>query len=175
MSSMRDQLLKAGLVTEEQVKQAETAPKKKPHKRRVEQGAGAQKKSKPKKARKAEPASDLEAFYRQREATDKAEQAAADAARKEAARIRKANRAKIGKLIRENALNEDAAEIRFNFVVGSSVKYVFVTEAQQELLAEGKLSIVFMGEKRCVIKPEIAAEITAIDPARIVITMSEES
>lgn len=177
MSSIRDQLLKAGLVTEEQVKQAEAKPKpnnrKKPSAGRVKQNKNA-KPGKEKPQHKPRELTDLERFYQERDATDKAEKMEQEKQRKEAVRIRKEKRAKIGALIKSNMLNDEAAEHRYNFVVGSSVKYLFVTEAQQEQLAKGDLAIVFLGEKRCLIPSEIGKQIKAIEQSRLVIFCEPE-
>lgn len=181
MSSIRDQLLKAGLVTEEQVKQAEAKPKPRPNKNN-KSAAGHSKNKKnqntkavPKKtAVKKRELTDLELFYKERETKDKAEKLEQEKQRKEATRIRKEKRAKIGLLIKTNLLNDDAAENRYNFVVGSSVKYLFVTEAQQTQLSNGELAIVFLGEKRCLIPTEIGKQILAIEPSRIVIISEPE-
>lgn len=175
MSSLRDQLLKAGLVTEEQVKQAETKPKSGgKHKKNNKVAARAPSKPAKTKPKKRE-LSDLEQFYQQRDKTEKAEKAEQERQRKEAARIRKQNRAKIGALIKNNMKNEESADIRYNFVVGSSVKYLYVTEVQQDLLSEGKLAIAFLGEKRCLIPPEVADQILAIEPSRIVIRFDPDA
>ena len=180
MSSIRDQLLKAGLVTEEQVKQAETKPKSvkkntKPNNKNKTAKSGSSPKKRAEKPAKTHEPSDLELFYKQRSATEKAEQAEQEKQRKEAARIRKINRAKIGALIRDNAKNEESADIRYNFVVGSSVKYLFVTEAQQALLSAGELAIAFLGERRCLITPEVADQIQAIEPSRLIIRFEPET
>lgn len=172
MSSIRDQLLKAGLVTEEQVKQAESKPKKNKAKPQTKQATPKQRSQKPQK--KKRELTDLERFYQQRDATDKAEQAEQEKKRKEAARIRKEKRAKIGNLIKTNLVNDDTAEHRYNFVVGSSVKYLFVTEAQQTQLANGELAIVFLGEKRCLIPTEIGKQIQSIEPSRLVVFCEPE-
>ena len=176
MSSIRDQLLKAGLVTEEQVKQAETKPKPRPRpnkNNKPNSGAGKHAKSNKPVSKKASvkkrELTDLERFYQERDTTDKAEKAEKEKQRKEATRIRKEKRAKIGLLIKSNLVNDDTAEQRYNFVVGSSVKYLFVTEAQQTQLSNGELAIVFLGEKRCLIPSEIGKQILAIEPSRIVI------
>jgi len=177
MSSIRDQLLKAGLVTEEQVKLSETKPKpasKKNYKSGKKPNNSKHQPKQPVKQTKKKELSDLEQFYQQRESTEKAEKAEQDKARKEAARIRKQNRAKIGALIRDNMQNDEAADIRYNFVVGSSVKYLFVTEAQQDMLSAGTLAIAFLGEKRCLIAPEIGEQIKAIEPSRIIILFEPE-
>lgn len=178
MSSIKDQLLKAGLVTEEQVKQAEAKPvrhtKNKSATSQTKQGSKSKPHSKKPQTKKRE-LTDLERFYQERDATDKAEKAEQEKIRKEAARIRKEKRAKIGSLIKTNMVNEESAEYRYNFVVGSSVKYLFVTEAQQALLSSGELAIVFLGEKRCLIPTEIGLEIKSIEPSRIVIICEPEA
>ena len=178
MSSIRDQLLKAGLVTEEQVKQAETKPKSKPRSNkntRTASGAAKNKTNTKKPPVKKRELTDLERFYKERDAKDQAEKAEQDKQRKEAARIRKEKRAKIGSLIKNNLVNDENAENRYNFVVGSSVKYLFVTEAQQEQLAKGELAIVFLGEKRCLIPADIGKQILSIEPSRIVIISEPEN
>jgi uncharacterized protein YaiL (DUF2058 family) len=174
MSSIRDQLLKAGLVTEEQVKQAEAKPKPRPNKNNKPTKGSAKNKATSKPVAKKPPVkkrelTDLERFYQERDTKDKAEKVEQDKQRKEAARIRKENRAKIGSLIKTNIVNDENAEHRYNFVVGSSVKYLFVTEAQQEQLSKGELAIVFLGEKRCLIPSEVGKQILLIEPSRIVI------
>ena len=178
MSSLRDQLLKAGLVTEEQVKKVETKPKPsnrpKNNNKNNPKSQASQSKAPAAKPKKRE-LSDLERFYKERDSTEKAEQEEQARQRKEAARIRKQNRAKIGTLIRNNMQNDEAAELRYNFVVGSSVKYLFVTEAQQDLLSAGKLAIAFLGEKRCLIAPEVADQILEIESSRIIIRFEPDS
>ena len=76
---------------------------------------------------------------------------------------------KINKLLTDNLLNDDAAEIRYNFVVGTTIKYLFVTEEQQQKLADGELAISFLGGKRALIPVAIAKQITDINPNKIVI------
>ena len=175
MSSIRDQLLKAGLVTEEQVKQSVAKPKPKPN--RNKKPKGDQAKAKPSVAKppvKKRELTDLERFYQERDTTDKAEKAEHEMQRKEATRIRKEKRAKIGSLIKTNLVNDETAEHRYNFVVGSSVKYLFVTEAQLEQLSSGELAIVFLGEKRCLIPVDIGKQIKEIEQSRLVIFSEPE-
>lgn len=173
MSSIRDQLLKAGLVTEEQVKEAETKPsankKRQASNRDSKQRKNTNKQTPAKPQKKKRELTDLERFYQERDVTDKAEKAEQEKQKKEAARIRKEKRAKIGNLIKTNLVNDESAEHRYNFVVGSSVKYLFVTEAQQDQLSSGELAIVFLGEKRCLIPSEIGKQIKEIEPSRLVI------
>jgi len=163
MSSLSDQLLKAGLVTEEQVKKAAEKPKRKLKPK--------QKKASVKKAPKQQTEqSDLAKFYGERKQLENKEKQELARKKQQAAKLKKEINDKINKLISDNLLNDDSAEIRFNFVVGTSIKYLFVTEKQQEELAEGKLAITFLASKRSLIPVEIAKQIQEINPKKIVIT-----
>ncbi|MEE9352200.1 MAG: DUF2058 family protein [Thiotrichaceae bacterium] len=164
-NSLRDQLFQAGLVTEEQVTEAEKPKKKKlrTHKKNKPQ----QKPATKKKSKK--PQSDLAQFYQQRSNLERKEKQQEDKEKQEAARLKKERRQKVGKLIKENALKEEEGEIRYNFVIGTSIKYMFVTEAQQQQLSEGKLAITFLGGKKRLVPTNIAKKILEVDPKKIVI------
>lgn len=168
MSSLSEQLLKAGLVTEEQVKKAAEKPKKKKHSNKNfsknQKAPNRKTNNKP----KAEP-SDLAQFYGERKKLENKEKQEETRKKKEAARIKKETNQKINKLISDNLLNDDAAEIRFNFVVGTSIKYLFVTEKQQQDLTDGKLAFTFLGGKRCLIPIKTANDIIALNPNKVVI------
>ena len=164
MSSLSDQLLKAGLVTEEQVKKAAEKSSYKPKKSFKKKATTPQKKNK-----KQTESSDLAKFYAERKQLENKERQAAAHKKKEDARIKKELNEKTNKLISENLLNDESAEIRFNFIVGTSIKYLFVTEKQQADLADGKLAITFLRSKRSLIPLDIAKKIQAINPKKIVI------
>ena len=170
MSSLSDQLLKAGLVTEEQVAKAAEKPKKKPKfNNNKKPPAGKNTFIKKKIKQKKEP-SDLEKFYQERATTEKKEKDEAIRAKKEAIRIKKETNAKINSLVLANLLNDDAAEIRYNFVIGTTIKYLFVTEKQQQELVDGNLAITFLNGKRSLIPVKIGQEILKLNPNKIVIT-----
>ncbi len=165
MSSLSDQLLKAGLVTEEQVKKA-TEKQKKHKPKRKEENKSQQKK--PRSTGKKE-SSDLAQFYKQRAKVERTEKQEAARKKQEAAKLKKETNEKINKLLSDNLLNDEAAEIRYNFVVGTTIKYLFVNEEQQEKLANGELAISFLGGKRALITTEIAKQITHLNPNKIVV------
>ena len=166
MSSLSDQLLKAGLVTEEQVKKAAEKPKRKKTKPK-------QQKAFVKKApKKQTEQSDLAKFYGERKQLENKEKQESARKKQEAAKLKKEMNDKTNKLISDNLLNDDAAEIRFNFVVGTSIKYLFVTEKQQNDLVDGKLAITFLASKRSLIPIDIARNIQEINPKKIVIIPS---
>jgi len=169
MSSLSEQLLKAGLVTKEQVDKAAEKPKRKfkstnAKPRNKKPQAKPKASSKPKKEQ-----SDLAQFYQERSNIEKKEQQEAIRKKKEAARIKKETNQKINKLISGSLLNDESADIRYNFVVGTTIKYLFVTEKQQQELIEGKLAITFLGGKRSLIPLEVGLEILKINPNKIVI------
>lgn len=160
MSSLSDQLLKAGLVTEDQVKKAAEKPK------NVKKNCAKPNNKKPKPRK--EP-SDLAQFYKERATVERKDKQEALRKKQEAARIKKETNKKINKLISDNLLNDESAEIRYNFVVGTTIKYLYVTEEQQQKLADGKLAITFLGGKRSIIPFDIAQDILKLNPDKIVI------
>ena len=189
-NSLSDQLLKAGLITQGQIEQADQDKQKQKEKARAKfnkkpEGKNGRSKDKTKpEARKPEapkPAkkpqkqpSDLAKFYQQRNQAEQAERAEEEKRKRETAERRRKTRKQIRELITANQKNEESADIRYNFVVGDNVKYLFVTEAQQTLIAEGKLSITFVDGKRCLIPVEIGEQILALDPEKVVIRYTED-
>lgn len=53
--------------------------------------------------------------------------------------------------------------------MGNNIKYLYVTEQQQQQLADGSLAITFLEGKRCLITADIAQQLQAIDPGKLVI------
>jgi uncharacterized protein YaiL (DUF2058 family) len=166
MSSLRDQLLKAGLVTKEQVKKSETKPKRDKSNKKPQKFA---KKHKPKKER-----SELEMFYRQRSNSENKERQLAKKAKEEATQRRKERNIKISRLVNENKLTIDDANERYNFIVGTAVKYLYVNAKQLDQLAKGELALTFLKGKCCVISIDIAEKIKKIDNKRLVIQQKPE-
>lgn len=183
--SLRDQLLKAGLVTEAQVEKANQpkpqAPrqpqaKSKPPRRESRPPAAAPPRENKTLAPVHKEKSDLAQFYEARAKTEREERQQAEQRQREIAARRKQTREQVATLINENLRNVDDAEIRYNFVVGDNIKYLYVTEPQQQDLADGKLAITFLGGKRCLIPVDTAQQILALDPDKlIVINAPDES
>jgi len=165
MSSLRDQLLKAGLVTEEQVKKATTNPKRHTSSQKIKRPQ--QKQSNNKKQKKEH--SDLEKFYRQRSSVEKKERQQAKKAKEEATQRRKERNIKISGLINENMLKAGDASERYNFLIGTTVKYLYVSDEQLQQLADGKLALTYLKGKCRVISVETATKIREIDKNRLII------
>jgi uncharacterized protein YaiL (DUF2058 family) len=168
-NSLQEQLLKAGLATEASLQKANTEKKKHTNNKKP-------KKLKPSGKHSAKQTNEpnLADLYRQRNNLERKEREEEIRKKQEAARLKKQNRKKLRDLIGKHTQNVENAEVRYNFVVGSTVKYVFVTEEQQEQLSNGKLAITFMDGKRCLIPPELKDEILALDAEKIIVVAAPD-
>jgi uncharacterized protein YaiL (DUF2058 family) len=163
-SSLRDQLLQAGLVPTERTKK--TVQKKK---------ITPSQKNKPQKRKKQpQPASDLAQFYRQRTTQERSEKQEIERKRQAAAKLKKEQHRKIRQLLNKHKLDNTHADIRYNFVVNTTIKYIFVTTEQQKHLEQGKLAITFQAGQSCLIPYEIGKELLSITPHKLVIFQEDE-
>lgn len=177
--SLRDQLLKAGLVTQEQVEQASQSKPVKKAKPMPPRGktkaANHPPKSQPKPNKPPRESSDLEQFYREREQLERTERQEQERLARERAARKKEIREKVRNLLEDKLQNREDAEIRYNFVVGDSVKYLYVTAEQQQQLADGNLAITFLEGKRCLIATDVARQLQEIDPNKLVIVNTPDN
>lgn len=201
-NSLSEQLLKAGLITQTQIDQAEQVKLQQKEKAKEAREQAKHKPSKPnrpsmpaknnkparpeatskpteqqpqQKPSKARSASDLEQFYRERNTVERQEKEAEEKRKRELAERKKQTRQQVRELISANLKNVEDAAIRYNFVVGETVKYLYVTEQQQQELADGVLAVTFLEGKRCLIPSEIAEQILAIDPDKLIVLNKEGS
>lgn len=147
-SSLRDQLLKAGLVSEKQVKQAERQARKPPQ-RAKPAPADAQKQAAAERAAKA--ARDRELNRRQ-------------AAKAEA----KARQAQVRQLIEQHRLPSPADGEPFYFQDDRLVRRVYVDGAQREKLIRGELAIARYGTGFALLPPAAAERVRERDPNAII-------
>jgi uncharacterized protein YaiL (DUF2058 family) len=136
--SLRDQLLKAGLVSKKQAKQAETQTKLKEHQ------------AKKNKLVAEELALEKEAELRRIE-EQRAEKQQYDLELnrlREQQRIERENYLRCLQLMKSNAINENRASVIYYFLESERfVRKVMVTAWQKELLARGKLAIGRLNEQ----------------------------
>ncbi|HVY83146.1 MAG TPA: DUF2058 domain-containing protein [Steroidobacteraceae bacterium] len=158
-STLREQLLKAGLVTEKQVRATEQQqqrqqrpqPSRKQPPQKTEQQLAAD------RARAAKAARDAE-LNRQRELNAQA----------------KARAAEIRQLIEQHKLPKVLdSEDRFNFVHGSKLRFILVDAALREGINNGSLCIVRFEGKSEIVPAAIADRIRQRDP-RVVISLKDE-
>ncbi|HIQ14631.1 MAG TPA: DUF2058 family protein [Leucothrix sp.] len=165
-TSLQDQLLQAGIVTEEQVQNVENEKKSQRQKR-----FKAKKKQTQKKTSQTKPQSDLEKFYKQRTALEKKERKESREAKLAEKKLKKERHEKVCKLIHECKSEIPEGDIRFNFAIGNNIKYIFINETQQEKLSNGELAITFLKGKKVLIPAATAADINIVDPNKIVILL----
>ncbi len=178
--SLRDQLLNAGLVTKEQVEQANQKPPKADKPAQTKKNGGKASPNKParpdkKPGKPAQEPSDLETFYREREQLERTERHEQERLARERAARKKELREKVHALLQDKLQNREDADIRYNFAVGDNIKYLYVTAEQQQQLADGALAITFLEGKRCLISADIAQQLLEIDPGKLVVINTPDS
>ena len=72
-------------------------------------------------------------------------------------------------MIKSNTLNDENAELDYQFTAGKTIKKIYVTAEQKQGLTEGRLGITFLKGRRCLIPADIAVEIQQLDPEKIVV------
>jgi hypothetical protein len=147
--SLRDQLLKAGLVTERQARQATLQSKQQQH-----QQARGPKKSRPAVAPQAPSAAVLQA---------QAAKAARDQEmnrRQQEKAAAKARAAEITQIIEQNRVPRiEECDDYFNFVANGKVRRMAVTPDLRERIVRGSLVIVRWGGRHDLVPPEAAERI----------------
>lgn len=158
--SLRDQLLKAGLVNEKQVKQA--TKEKKRQQRLVKKGAAEEDDTQRQAALQAMAEKQQRDQELNRQQQEKAE--------------RRAQIAQIRQLIESARLPKLSSEDYYNFVDHKKVKRIAVNDMVRNKLSSGSLAIVKHGGGYEIIPREAALKIQERDPRRIVLlnVVSEE-
>ena len=149
--SLREQLLKAGLVTEKQARKAGRETSQQQHQRKKGAQPSPQHASASDQARAAKLARD-QALNRQRQ-----EQAAA-----------RARVAELRQLIEQHRLPPVESDDYFSFVDGTKVRRIPVTPALRERLVRGTAVIARCGGRYDLLPTETAPRILERDPAAIV-------
>ena len=169
-SSLRDQLVKAGLATAGQAKKAEREQQQ--AQRRAQQGGKNQ--GKKKKPKAEDDASSADAVAKARARQVRAEKASRDRAiakvRNEKA-AEKAKRAEIKQLIAQNDLRAKEAkddDAPYNFKHGKKIKRIYVPKQQVDDLSAGRLVIVNNDGRYHIVAKAVAQQISKRDPKWIV-------
>lgn len=155
--SLRDQLLKAGLVSKAKVKNVDIEAKRKAKQARKKESSG-----------NAAVDTDSAAL---RAAKRQAEKVARDKElnrQKEAIRVQKELKARVRQLIKRNQVNDPEGEIPRNFVEGKHIKRMYVNEEQNKMLSEGRLAITVFGERHYLVPLAIAENLLEISPQSVV-------
>ena len=164
--SLRDELLKAGLVPSEQAKKRDSDARRQEHQRKKNKTLGAEETARREEARQRADAE----LARKREQDRRLNQ------RREAERQQREHAARARQLIDAHRLNGPSAEAIYNFQDGRFIRAVRVTPAQRKALATGRLAIVRgdRGEFDFPLVPrETADKLAQFTPERVLLLYPE--
>ena len=152
MSSLQEQMLKAGLVDAKKAKQNQKDKRK---------AAKVQKKTK-------QEVVDETKLQAQKVREEKAAKDRELNAQRQAEVERKAIAAQIKQLIEMNVQSKGGGDIAYNFTDGKQIKKLYVTAELQRLLTRGRLAIVKLGESYELVPTPVAEKIAERDSSAIV-------
>lgn len=152
MASLQEQFLKAGLVNQKKVKQAN------------------HEKSRQKKAERQTGTAGVDevrlaALETQRKNAERARELNAQ---RDAAARQKAIQAQIAQMVQQNRQSKGAGDIAYNFTHDNKIKRVYVSAAVRGHLAAGRLAIVCLGTATELVPKVIADKIAERDAALVV-------
>lgn len=152
-NSLQDQLLKAGLIDEQKLKQARSS------KRKQTKKTGKRQTPEQQEARQAAQRAQAEKAARDRELNrQRQEEAAQRAAENE-----------IRQLIHTHRVVRDRGDLAYNFSDGSTLKRIYVNQEQHAKLVSGALAIVRQDAFYEVVPREIAERVRERDPSLILV------
>ncbi len=154
-SSLRDQLLKAGLVDKAKAKEV------------------AHKQAKQRKA-KAQSADDKRSAESARIQAQRVQRDRALAAKRNEKARKNETRAQVRQLVEAHRLKREG-EIEYAFTDGNRIKRILVDAAQRALIASGGLVIVRYGRGYEIVPPAAAEKIRERDPAAVVLDYTQSA
>lgn len=167
--SLRDQLLKSGLVKqvreEKRGNEGKGRPAGKPHSH-----AGH-----PPAARRSQEDIDLAKAYAIRAQAEASERKRAQQEAEEQARLRRERKQKIQQLLEGKALNKAETELVRNFEYGGKIRRVHVDAAQLAALNAGELGVVQQAGRYLLVTREIAERVRAIDEHLLALLVDPEA
>lgn len=171
--SLRDQLLKSGIV--KQVRDEKRPPPS--HGKPARQGAGkaGAKGGKPAAERPRDQAEiDLARAYAMRAQTEAAERKRAEQEAAEQARIRRERKAQVQKLLDGQALNKADADQARHFEYGGKIRRVYVDAAQLVALNAGELGVIQQSGRYVLVTRELAEQVRAVDAGVVALLVSPD-
>jgi uncharacterized protein YaiL (DUF2058 family) len=161
-NSLRDELLKVGLVSEERLE--------KPRKRKRTKAKPAKKRNKSSTPAPAEP-SNSTARHVLRENQRRTARFIRDSTLNGgsvAESAKKALRRKIQALVESERMNDAQADVPYHFVKGKRIKRIYVTEAQRLQLSSGEIVIAALEGNHHILTAETAERLLALAPQTVV-------
>ncbi|OOG56268.1 DUF2058 family protein [Rhodanobacter sp. C03] len=170
--SLRDQLLKSGIVKQVQVTRVQTDRPREDKRnappqpgKPVRKGGGKPHVSShaPRPARQSQEDIDLAKAYAIRAQTEAHERKRVEQEAAEQARMRRERKLQIQQLLDGKVLNKAEADQPRNFEYGGKIRRVHVDAAQLAALNAGELGVVQQGGRYLLVSREIAEQVRAID------------
>jgi uncharacterized protein YaiL (DUF2058 family) len=155
--SLRDQLLKSGIV--KQVRDEQRAPSSGKGRRPQADGRARQR-----ERAKGSDEIDLARAYAMRAQTEATERKRAEQEAAEKARIKRERRAQVQKLLAGNVLNKADAEQARHFEYGGKIRRIYVDAAQLAALNAGELGVVQQAGRYLLVTRELLDQVAGIDP-----------
>ena len=155
--SLRDQLLKSGLVKQIRDDKRGNDARGKPAGRPQNHGG------KPPAPHRNQEEIDLAKAYAIRAQTEAGERKRAQQAAEEEARLRRERKQKIQQLLEGKALNKAETELVRNFEYGGKIRRIHVDAAQLAALNAGELGVVQQAGRYLLVSRAIAEQVRAID------------
>ncbi|MEY6433667.1 DUF2058 domain-containing protein [Thioalkalicoccus limnaeus] len=152
-NSLQEQLLKAGLVNEQRLKQARSTKRKQ---------------VKPVAKGRSAPVDPAREQARQAQAQKAQRDRELNRQRQEEAQ-RKALDNELRELIHAHRLSRDGGDVAFNFTDGTALKRLYLRAEQQRQLVAGTLAVVRQDTFYELIPAEVAERVTARQPERVVV------
>ena len=175
--SLQQQLIRAGLVTQERAEALnKPKPKRAPNKRPNPKGA----KDGTKGSANANAAPGKKGPPRERKNTGKrpaqsnhAKKAAKAAELEAQAEVeltaKRELKAKIKTLIEESSVTEFTGELTFSYVVGERIRQLFVTQEYLDKISKGELAITRLNRQTHLVTPEVAEQLIGLNPQWLVV------
>lgn len=177
-NSLRDELLKAGLVSEEQARNAS----RKARSGKARHDARGAKRSKPARGQSGKRAAEAESGpaparsqHGLRENRRRAERIARDASLAASAGVpnaAKARRERVEKLLSEHALKADRQDIPYHFVRGKRIKRIYVSAEQRKQLLDGDIVVVAVEGSHYLLATTAAQQLLELAPNAFVASVS---
>lgn len=152
-SSLQEQLLKAGLVTQQKAKQTKT------DKRKDAKARG----------QAPDPAAEERRRRAEQAQSEKAERDRALNRERQEAAHRAALANELRQLIHAHRVTRDRGELAFNFADGKALKRIYVTPEQQRGLSDGRLAVVRQDHFYELVPGEIADRLRVRNPGLVIV------
>lgn len=118
---------------------------------------------------------DLAKAYAIRAQTEKREKLEAEAAKQEAARLRREAKARFDVFVDGKSLNVEAADIARHFEYGGKIKRVYVTADQLKALNAGELGVLQQNGRYLVVTAAVLDEAAAIFPQGVALKVDPQA